>query len=152
MALEQYKKKRHFTKTAEPKALVAKTFGKSFVVQRHQASHLHYDFRLEMPARRGGGGVLKSWAVPKGIPEHSGIKRLAVQVEDHPVAYAKFHGTIPEGEYGAGKVEIWDKGRYTLIERTPKSYKFELSGKRLTGIYVLYHFQAKNWFLFKTKQ
>ena len=145
MALEQYKKKRDFKKTTEPKAHVPKRASHSFVVQRHQASHLHYDFRLEMD------GVLKSWAVPKGVPERAGIKRLAVQVEDHPVAYGKFHGVIPKGEYGAGEVEIWDKGRYQLIEATPKAYKFKLLGKRLTGDYVLFHFEKKNWFLFKAK-
>lgn len=151
MALEQYKQKRDFKKTSEPKARTAKTASHIFVVQKHAASHLHYDFRLELPARPGGEGVLKSWAVPKGVPEKAGIKRLAVQVEDHPVAYAKFHGIIPAGEYGAGQVEIWDKGKYQLVEQTPKSLKFKLNGKRLSGNYVLYHFDKRNWFLFKTK-
>ncbi len=149
MGLKLYRHKRHFTRTPEPSGLargkIPGAKAPSFVVQKHAATHLHYDFRLEM------NSVLKSWAVPKGIPEKGGIKRLAVQVEDHPVAYARFHGTIPKGEYGAGQVEIWDSGTYRLIERTPKAYKFQLSGKKLKGIYVLYQFKGKNWFLFKTK-
>jgi len=161
MALKEYKHKRQFTKTREPKPKLAKTGQHRFVVQKHQATHLHYDFRLEM------NGVLKSWAVPKGIPARAGIKRLAVQVEDHPVAYITFHGTIPKGEYGGGKVDIWDHGTYRMLEHTPASYKFELFGKKLKGIYVLYNFKEtprlrsgrfglslrpdRNWFFFKTK-
>jgi DNA ligase D-like protein (predicted 3'-phosphoesterase) len=82
-------------------------------------------------------GVLKSWAVPKQPPETKGIKRLAMQVEDHPLAYAKFKGAIPEGNYGAGKVVIWDNGKYSLIEKTPTKIVFELSGKKLKGRYCL---------------
>jgi len=118
-----------------------------YVIQRHQASHLHWDLRLEMD------GVLKSWAVPKEPPVKSGIRRLAVQVEDHPIEYANFEGVIPEGQYGAGIVEIWDKGTYRLIERTPDKIVFEIHGKRLKGKYCLLRFKGeKNWLFFKKKQ
>jgi DNA ligase D-like protein (predicted 3'-phosphoesterase) len=153
MSLRKYQKKREFSRTPEPKGEVSKkdqppsakaSGGKHrFVVQRHQARNLHYDFRLEMK------GVLRSWAVPKGIPAKAGVKHLAVQVEDHPVEYINFKGVIPEGNYGAGVVEIWDKGKYELLEKKPKSLKFELKGKKLKGKYVLFNFQGKNWFLFK---
>ena len=119
-----------------------------FVVQKHRARNLHYDFRLET------GGVLKSWAVPKGVPEEIGIKRLAVQVEDHPVDYINFSGIIPEGEYGAGTVEIWDKGRWEIVEGSlgAGSLKFNLAGKKLKGQYVLVRFKdKKNWLIYKTK-
>ncbi len=117
-----------------------------FVIQRHQATRLHYDFRLEMD------GVLKSWAVPKEPPKESGVKRLAVQVEDHELSYMDFEGTIPEGMYGAGKVEIWDKGVYTLKHRSKDKIVFTLQGKRLSGDYVLVRFKGdKNWLLFKKK-
>ena len=119
-----------------------------FVVQKHRARNLHYDFRLET------GGVLKSWAVPKGVPEEIGIKRLAVQVEDHPVDYINFSGIIPEGEYGAGTVEIWDKGRWEIVEGSlgAGSLKFNLAGKKLKGQYVLVRFKdRKNWLIYKTK-
>lgn len=118
-----------------------------FVIHKHAASHLHYDLRLEMD------GVLKSWAVPKEPPEEAGIKRLAVQVDDHPLEYAKFHGTIPEGMYGAGKVEIWDSGKYELIEQTGNKIIFLLHGKKLKGKYSLIRFTKsgeKNWLFFKS--
>jgi DNA ligase D-like protein (predicted 3'-phosphoesterase) len=141
--LRKYQAKRKFSVTSEPEGKV-KIKGKSrFVVQEHHASHLHYDFRLELD------GVLKSWAVPKGPPEVAGVKRLAVAVEDHPVDYIDFHGIIPEGEYGAGAVEIWDNGEYVLESREPKALKFELRGKKLKGDYTLVNFKEKNWLLYK---
>ena len=96
-----------------------------FVVHEHWATHHHFDFRLEMD------GVLKSWAVPKGLPLASGVKRLAVAVEDHPLEYGSFEGTIPEGEYGAGKVEVWDTEDYLLKERSTRKLCFQLNGKKL---------------------
>jgi len=118
-----------------------------FVIQKHAARRLHYDLRLEMD------GVLKSWAVPKEPPVESGVKRLAVQVEDHPLEYASFEGIIPEGHYGAGKVEIWDKGSYILRERTENKIVFDLEGKKLRGTYVLLRFREdKKWLFFKKKE
>jgi bifunctional non-homologous end joining protein LigD len=145
MSLEEYKEKRDFETTPEPKGEVKESGAARFVVQRHQASHLHYDFRLEME------GVLKSWAVPKGPPEESGVRRLAVQVEDHPVDYIGFHGTIPAG-YGAGTVEIWDHGTYELQERAPDKLHFVLYGERLRGPYALIRTDdTKNWLLMKLR-
>jgi DNA ligase D-like protein (predicted 3'-phosphoesterase) len=118
-----------------------------FVIQRHHAKHLHYDFRLEMD------GVLKSWAVPKGLPTEPGVKRLAVEVEDHAVSYIDFQGLIPEGMYGAGKVEIWDKGTYTLKQRSRDKIEFTLHGEKLSGGYALIRFKGdKNWLLLKKKE
>ena len=98
-------------------------------------------------------GVLKSWAVPKEPPKSPNIKRLAVQVEDHPLGYAKFEGTIPEGQYGAGTVEIWDKGFYTLKEKTEDKIIFELKGEKLKGTYCLIRFKGdKNWLFFKKRK
>jgi DNA ligase D-like protein (predicted 3'-phosphoesterase) len=145
MSLKEYWRKREFKKTPEPSGEERGGKSNRFVVQRHQASHLHYDFRLEM------GGVLKSWAVPKGVPDESGVRRLAVQVEDHPVEYLDFAGTIPEGEYGAGTVEIWDKGNYELEQRTPDRLEFTLNGEKLSGGYALIHTGGKNWLLLKRK-
>jgi DNA ligase D-like protein (predicted 3'-phosphoesterase) len=116
-----------------------------FVIQKHRATHLHYDFRLEMD------GVLKSWAVPKEPPTETGIRRLAVQVEDHMLSWMDFEGTIPKGEYGAGTVEIWDKGTYSLKNRTDKLIEFNLKGTRLNGDYALVHFKENNWLLIKKK-
>jgi bifunctional non-homologous end joining protein LigD len=158
MSLTLYKKKRNFKNTPEPKAQKAAKRSKlSFVIQKHHASHLHYDFRLEME------GVLKSWAVPKGPSMIAGEKRLAVQVEDHPLPYGKFYGEIPEGNYGAGMVEIWDNGTYspmeessdpekTLLAQLKKGdLKFILNGTHLQGAFALVrmHGQEKNWLLIK---
>ncbi|HDI07463.1 MAG TPA: 3'-phosphoesterase [Candidatus Bathyarchaeota archaeon] len=118
-----------------------------YVIQKHRATHLHYDLRLEM------NGVLKSWAVPKEPPTAPNVKRLAVQVEDHPLEYANFEGTIPKGQYGAGTVEIWDKGTYTLKERREDKIIFELNGEKLRGTYCLIRFKGgKNWLFFKKKR
>lgn len=146
MALEKYQAKRKFNKTSEPKGTVKKKSLSRFVVQKHQASHLHYDFRLEHE------GVLKSWAVPKGVPEEAGIKRLAIAVEDHPVEYINFSGQIPEGEYGAGTVEIFDKGKWQALDGSLEkgSIKFNLVGEKLKGEYVLVRLKdKKNWLIYK---
>ena len=134
-----------FWEKREPKGSGEADSGNIYVIQKHQATHLHYDLRLEMD------GVLKSWAVPKTPPTERGVKRLAVQVEDHPVGYADFEGTIPEGEYGAGTVEIWDKGQYVLKERDEDKLVFEVKGRKLQGIYCLVRFKGKNWLFFKKK-
>ncbi len=146
MGLEDYRQKRKFGETPEPAGEEGSGEENRFVVQRHQASHLHYDFRLEM------GGVLKSWAVPKGVPDMPGVRRLAVQTEDHPVEYIDFAGTIPEGEYGAGTVEIWDKGTFRLDKETAAQLEFSLEGERLSGAYVLIHTDGKNWLFIKRKE
>jgi len=96
--------------------------------------------------------VLKSWAVPKEPPTQSGIRRLAVQVEDHELSYIDFEGTIPTGEYGAGTVEIWDKGTYTMQNRTDKIIEFTLQGSKLNGSYALVNFKENNWLLIKKKR
>ncbi len=119
-----------------------------FVIHKHHASHLHYDLRLEKD------GVLKSWAVPKEPPKEIGIKRLAVQVEDHPLDYADFEGKIAEGSYGAGLVEIWDKGYYIPSKFDDTEIIFELKGTKLKGIYCLIKFKgkpSKNWLFFRKK-
>jgi len=117
-----------------------------FVIQKHAATALHYDFRLEMD------GVLKSWAIPKEPPNEPNVKRLAVEVEDHPLSYIGFKGTIPAGGYGAGTVEIWDKGTYRLENRKEDKIVFTLEGSRLVGSYVLVRLkQGKNWLFFKKK-
>jgi len=146
MGLREYWNKRDFEKTKEPKGGMEMGDGNIYVIQKHQATHLHYDLRLEMD------GVLKSWAVPKSPPMESGIKRLAVEVEDHPVEYASFEGTIPKGQYGAGTVEIWDKGQYIVKERSKDKLIFEIRGSRLRGDYCLVRFKGrKNWLFFKKK-
>jgi DNA ligase D-like protein (predicted 3'-phosphoesterase) len=145
LALESYKKKRNLSRTPEPGPKIEKTERNRFVVQEHRATRLHWDFRLELD------GVLKSWAVPKGPPEEPGLRRLAVEVEDHPVDYITFEGTIPQGGYGAGAVKIWDKGTFKLKRRTKDLYEFWLKGKRLNGKYALVRFKEKNWLLLKTK-
>jgi len=129
--LEEYSEKRRFTETPEPPPDVQERDGRRFVVQEHHASHLHWDFRLEMD------GVLKSWAVPKGVPEEPGIRRLAIETEDHPVGYIDFEGVIPEHQYGAGTVKIWDHGTFELLEQDAKKLVFSLDGNRLHGVYAL---------------
>ncbi len=146
MSLERYRKKRHFGATPEPRGEVKEKGQHRFVVQKHQSSHLHYDFRLEM------GGVLRSWAVPKGPPLEAGVRRLAVQVEDHPIDYINFAGEIPEGEYGAGIVEIWDKGKFYLEKKDADRLEFYLKGEKLLGRYVLIHTGGNYWLLLKRKQ
>ncbi len=149
MSLERYKKKRNFKKTSEPKAKVKKkSKGKLiYVIQKHQASHLHWDLRLEFD------GVLRSWAVPKEPSKDPKVRRLAVEVEDHPLEYAKFEGEIPEGQYGAGTVKIWDKGTFEPINVKDKKIIFKINGKRLKGTYVLVKFKPpKNWLFFKKKE
>jgi DNA ligase D-like protein (predicted 3'-phosphoesterase) len=147
MGLEEYRKRRDFQKTEEPSGGDEEQAGNIYVIQKHQATHLHYDLRLEMD------GVLRSWAVPKAPPTKSGVRRLAVQVEDHPIEYADFEGTIPQGQYGAGTVEIWDKGRYILKDRKENKLIFEIEGERLKGIYCLIRFKGrKNWLFFKKKR
>jgi bifunctional non-homologous end joining protein LigD len=140
MPLREYRKKRDFSVTPEPGGRGRRTKGELdliFVIQKHQARALHYDFRLEW------NGVLLSWAVPKGPSLDASVKRLATRVEDHPVDYARFEGTIPEGEYGGGTVMVWDRGTWTpevpdvdtALEKG--DLKFTLHGKKLKGSWVL---------------
>lgn len=148
MSLEDYKKKREFKKTPEPKPKVKKSGFSRFVVQEHYATHPHFDFRLEL------NGVLKSWAVPKGVPEKPGAKHLAAQTEDHPVDYIDFEGIIPLGEYGAGTVKIWDKGEYELVSKKEKEIQFVLKGQKLKGRYILIYTpwrKGNEWLIFKAK-
>jgi bifunctional non-homologous end joining protein LigD len=160
VALEEYKRKRRFNETPEPRPQKAppKAKGKPhrFVVQKHHASHLHYDFRLEME------GVLKSWAVPKGPSLDPADKRLAMQVEDHPVSYFDFEGTIPEGNYGAGSVMVWDVGTWEPLSSQPQQgvyvptsdaeasamlkkgdFKIRLHGTRIKGDFALIHMKGR---------
>lgn len=145
MPLDEYWKKRDFEKTGEPQGEVREQMGNVYVIQKHQATHLHWDLRLEKD------GVLKSWAVPKEPPSEKGTKRLAVQVEDHPLDYANFEGAIPEGEYGAGTVEIWDRGTYTAEKWEDETIIVQIDGQRLTGRYCLIKLkrQENNWLFFK---
>jgi len=153
MGLQKYQKKRDFKKTSEPKGRKRKSSKDPiYVIQKHHARSLHYDLRLEM------GGVLKSWAVPKGPPKRIGEKHLAILTENHPMEYAKFEGTIPEGEYGAGKVKIWDSGTYENVKSDSlrKCFKngvieIRFSGKKLKGTYALVHFKEKNWLFIKVR-
>src|SRR4029453_5337895 len=162
MVLETYKQKRHFDTTSEPRPRPGKAHRRPiFVVQEHHASRLHYDFRLE------ADGVLKSWAVPKKPTKDPAIRRLAVQVEDHPLAYANFSGEIPEGEYGAGTVKIWDRGTYeNLLEKKPQRrtltqaiadghVEILLRGRKLSGKFALVRTKVRrnksDWLLIKMK-
>src|SRR5947199_1451100 len=159
MALEEYKRKRDFKKTAEPaggKTLPAKIKGASrFVIQKHAARRLHYDFRLKME------GVLKSWALPKGLPWKRGEKHLAVEVEDHPIEYEDFEGVIPEGQYGGGTVMVWDGGTYYVFDEQPlKSLRegklhLVLDGKKAKGEWTLVRIRGRDdekhqWLILKT--
>ena len=150
-ALTEYKKKRKFDKTPEPGPVKKRSkSGSMFVVQKHRATQLHYDFRLEVD------GVLKSWAVPKGPSLDPTVKRLAMHVEDHPVDYAKFEGVIPEGEYGGGTVMVWDYGTFkpegtndaaAALEKG--DLKFTLEGQKLKGSWVLVRTKEPQWLLIK---
>jgi len=145
MSSADYQEKRDFTKTTEPRWRTSHEERHRFVVQKHQARNMHYDFRLEL------GGVLRSWAVPKGPPLKPGIRRLAIQVEDHPVDYVDFAGVIPQGEYGAGSVEIWDKGEFDLEKESTDILEFSLRGKKLSGSYALIHTDDRNWLFIRRK-
>ncbi len=157
MALEEYKRKRSFSRTPEPPPKVESKSGHRFVVQKHRASHLHYDFRLEME------GVLKSWAVPKGPSLNPADKRLAMQVEDHPVSYFHFEGIIPPGNYGAGTVMVWDTGTWEPLGDAPEmlrkgDLKFRLHGQKLNGEFVLARMRSRRpgskgteWLLIKKR-
>lgn len=156
-SLKKYKAKRDFTRTEEPTGLKSKKSKKPiFVIQQHDASHMHYDFRIEI------GGVLKSWAIPKGPSLDPSVKRLAVATEDHPMDYAKFEGIIPQGEYGGGTVMVWDYGTYENIKEVdgklmPMKECFKkgqielfLHGEKLQGAFVLVRtkFRGKDQWLF----
>ncbi len=153
-SLQEYRKKRHFERTPEPAGKRAAAKGRSFVIQKHAATRLHYDFRLEMD------GTLKSWAVPKGPSLNPADKRLAVQVEDHPLDYGGFEGVIPEGNYGAGEVIVWDRGTYEVEGDLPAGkqvergeLKFVLHGQKLRGSFVLVKLKrgqkGNEWLLIK---
>ena len=155
--LSAYSKKRNLKSSKEPEPKIKKSSKKLiYIIHEHHASHLHWDLRLEM------NGVLKSWAIPKSPPLTKEMKRLAIQVEDHPLGYAKFEGIIPEGNYGAGKVIIWDNGTYELKDaegdscgkKSNKKIEFILHGKKLKGNYVLIKTNygskpEKSWLFFK---
>ncbi|MGA3058979.1 MAG: non-homologous end-joining DNA ligase [Candidatus Bathyarchaeia archaeon] len=148
--LSEYASKRDFGLTPEPKGGEKEEEKLIFVIQEHHARRLHYDLRLE------SGGVLKSWAVPKGMPESAGERRLAVETEDHPFEYASFEGTIPAGQYGAGTVKIWDKGHYETKVWENDKIEFTLRGQRLKGRYILVRLKKanddKSWLLLKGKE
>ncbi len=144
--LESYEKKRDFEKTTEPAAHVIKGTGSNFVVHRHHATNLHYDLRLEQD------GVLKSWAVPKGLPPHPGVKRLAVQTEDHPMKYLTFNGTIPKGQYGGGDMWIYALGKYQITKDKKDGFYFRLNSKEVNGEYRIYKIKVKEWLLERVDQ
>jgi bifunctional non-homologous end joining protein LigD len=158
--LAEYNAKRDFSRTAEPAGKVPKARGRTlhFVIQKHAASHLHYDFRLELD------GVMKSWAVPKGPSLDPTVRRLAMEVEDHPISYNTFEGTIPQGEYGGGTVMLWDRGSYEAedgggAEALRRGYekgelRFQMHGKRLQGGFVLARLRRPGrpqWLLIKRR-
>ena len=139
--LDSYTKKRNFKKTTEPVAEVIPGDDKNYVIQLHNASNLHYDLRLEV------GGVLKSWAIPKGLPNKPGVKRLAIQTEDHPMKYLDFEGVIPKGEYGAGEMWVFEQGRIAWSEKGETKMKFDLISKSGTNSYSLYKTKNKQWLI-----
>src|SRR5882757_7477974 len=157
MSLEEYHRKRNFAVTPEPRGEEGRRDGRSFVVQKHAASRLHYDFRLELE------GVRKSWSVPKGPSFDPRVKRLAMATEDHPVDYGAFEGIIPKGEYGGGTVMLWDHGTWEPIGDPHKEYhggnlKFELHGEKLRGRWALVRIRGKDrrdsdrtWLLIKER-
>lgn len=139
--LDTYKQKRDFKKTPEPAGQVLTSGGNNFVVHRHHASHLHYDLRLEQD------GVLKSWAVPRGLPPRPGVKRLAVQTEDHPMEYLKFDGKIPKGQYGAGEMWIYALGKYQITKEKKDGFYFRLVSKEMTGEYRMHKTKEREFLL-----
>lgn len=171
MSLDKYRARRKFDQTPEPRGRVGRGGQSRFVIHKHSARNLHYDLRLEMD------GVLKSWAVPKEPPRKRGVKRLAIQVEYHPVDYLNFSGVIPAGNYGAGRVEVWDTGFYkiagaeknefdgskvnkvdTVVNKIVNrrmgmrdSFKFEFFGEKMKGEYALVRLKDKNWLFFRTR-
>ncbi len=152
MSLKEYQAKRDFKRTGEPpESRPGSPPGELiYVIQKHKASHLHYDLRLE------SDGVLKSWAVPKVPVDKEGVKRLAVETEDHPLGYESFEGEIPEPEYGAGTVEIWDKGVYRPVETGPGKMVVDIEGRKLRGRFALIRIKSReggdrNWLFFKMK-
>lgn len=154
MTLLKYTKKRDFKKTPEPKGKegVSELKRPIYIIQKHDATRLHYDFRLEI------GGALKSWAVPKGPSTDPDVKRLAIETEDHPLGYANFEGVIPEGEYGAGEIIIWDQGNFENIKDDDLKTQYDdgqievrLKGEKIYGNYVLIKTNGKNWILKKMK-
>src|SRR3981081_294756 len=143
-SLREYRSKRDPARTPEPMPRTKRARrpqGTSFVVQEHHATSLHWDFRLERD------GVLVSWAVPKGIPPDPKQNHLAVHVEDHPLSYFDFAGEIPEGNYGAGQVTVWDTGTYEVIKWSDREVMVVLHGKRVEGRYVLFQTGGKNWMI-----
>jgi bifunctional non-homologous end joining protein LigD len=145
--LSSYKGKRDFKRTPEPAGDVLPGDGNGFVVHRHHATNIHYDLRLEKD------GVLKSWAVPKGLPPYPGIKRLAVQTEDHPLEYLNFEGTIPKGQYGGGNMWVYALGRYEITKlKKDGGFYFKLNSKGVTGEYRMYKIKEKEWLLEKVDE
>lgn len=159
MSLNEYQEKRRFNRTPEPEATMTEIPNRVpiFVVQKHETTHFHFDLRLEV------NGLLKSWMVPKGPSMNPKDKRLAIQMEDHPLSYAHFEGLIPEGNYGAGKVEIWDSGTYAYINKNSDIstaieqgvLEFKLHGHKLKGLFTLVHTNMdnndKDWLLIKNE-
>ncbi|MDI6844628.1 MAG: DNA polymerase ligase N-terminal domain-containing protein [Candidatus Saccharicenans sp.] len=148
---DNQKKENFFLASSVNRSVRDKSEELAYVIQKHRATHLHYDLRLEKD------GVLKSWSLPKEPPVEGQEKRLAVQVEDHPLEYRDFEGTIPEGEYGTGQVEIWDRGYYRILNETDKLLEIFIEGKKLNGVYTLVRLKDKTrgkknlWLFFRNK-